>query len=259
MTNSIAELRAIYDAMDWHAEGEQWAERWGGTQQQWDRMVLPRIAPYLAPARHILELGGGMGRFSSHLARQGEHLWITEIATLCHTRLETKFRDMPTVTPLLTNGIALDRVPRNAVDFVFSVFSLVHADLPTLRAMLAHIKPRLRADGVIFLHHSNAATLAGGSHEVDRKLARYRALSVSAKAFRQMATRLGLRCVSQEVFGWDKDSLPGDCFSALTLPGSRWDRPYTYTHTRRFCAQAATTVPPRTARQKPHRHEELQC
>lgn len=224
--------------MDWRAGGEQWAARWGGTTSQWRKMILPRIAAYLPSVRNAIELGGGMGRLSRHLARHCEQLWITEISERCHEGLQKFSCNSPQIRPLLTDGICLDPVPERSVDLAFSVFSLVHADLAMLEAILHQIKSRLRPDAVVFLHHSNAGTLTGGDPDVDRKLGRYRAVSVSAETFRSAAQRAGLTCTRQEVFGWDRDTLPTDCFSTLTMPGSRWEQPIEINYNRRFCAEA---------------------
>ncbi|MEM7176660.1 MAG: class I SAM-dependent methyltransferase [Pseudomonadota bacterium] len=236
--NSVAELRSIYNAMDWSRGGEQWADRWGSSTVQWQEMILPRIARYLGKTRAALELGGGMGRLSRHLAGHCERLWVTEISERCHDGLQDVFRSSPHVRPMLTDGVSLSGIPEGSLDFVFSVFSLVHADRETLQAALHQIKPRLRANGVVFLHHSNAAALAGGDPAVDRKLGRYRSLSVSADTMRTASRASGLRCIAQEIFGWDTDTLRSDCFSVLTLPGSCWDQPILVTDNPTFCTDA---------------------
>lgn len=183
-----------------------------------------------------------MGRLSRYLEAHCDQLWITEISQRCYAQLEVTFGSSQKVQPMLTDGICLRQIPARSLDLVFSVFSLVHADLKTLEAALREIRPRLSADGIVFIHHSNAAALAGGDPEVDRKLARYRALSVSAGNFRSTALQAGFLCISQEVFGWDRDNLRSDCFSTLTLPGSKWAKPLDIRHNRYFCADAVAAA-----------------
>lgn len=51
-----------------------------------------------------------------------------------------------------------------------------------------------------------------------------RALSVSAKEFREIAEASGLSCISQEIVPWGSSKRAIDCISVFTLKNSKWSR-----------------------------------
>ena len=53
-------------AYGWPEEGDEWSAPWGGRRTQWYTSILPRLHPFL-PARRVLEIAPGFGRWSSFL------------------------------------------------------------------------------------------------------------------------------------------------------------------------------------------------
>ena len=51
-----------------------------------------------------------------------------------------------------------------------------------------------------------------------------RALSMSAKEFREIAEEKGLTCISQEIIPWGSSKRAIDCISIFTLENSKWSR-----------------------------------
>jgi hypothetical protein len=116
-------------------------------------------------------------------------------------------------------------VAAGTVDFIFSFFSLVHADDTTMRSYMYEMAEKLRPNGVAFIHHSNAAACKRVEAADEAALADYRDISVSAEIVAELAEEAGLTCRSQELFGWETDDLLTDCFSVLMRPSSRVGKP----------------------------------
>lgn len=232
---TIDDNKHFYDNYDWQHGGEEWASRWGGSDVQWYGTILSRIHTFL-PAPTILEIGAGHGRLSRYLAGYCERLILVDMTEACVASCRRRFADDPKVVCLRTDGRSLAGLEASSVDFAFSFFSLVHADDATLGAYLEAIARTLSRDGVAFLHHSNAASCASDDPDDNEVLHDYRDITVSAAAIGRRAETVGLRCRSQELFGWDTARVLTDCFSVLTRPDSRfakantvicnWDFPF---------------------------------
>ncbi len=234
--NSIEELRLLYDGLDWRSGGETWAARWGGTWAQWRWVIAPRLTGLLEGNRAI-EIGAGFGRWSALLAGEFKHLDVTEISPVCCSALTERFGEAPSVSVQLTDGLGLPFAKRSSVDFVFSLFSLVHADHTIMTNIVKEISRVLKPDGAAFIHHSNAGVLAGRDPEIDTRLRLYRSLGMSANDMNAVAASAGMHCATQEIFGWDNDRVLGDCFSVLR-PGLGPKTPPPPLVNRRFCADA---------------------
>jgi SAM-dependent methyltransferase len=233
---SLAENKAYYDNYDWTLTGEQWASRWRGTDVQWYGTILPRIHIFL-PAPTILELGCGHGRLSRFLEPLCGRLVLVDMTKACIEGCRRLFRDKPSVDCLLGDGMSLAGIEDATVDFIFSFFSLVHADEATMRGYLLEVARALNSTGGAFVHHSNAGACLGGDPREDARLHDYRDAGVSAATIEARAEEVGLICRGQELFGWDTDQLPTDCFSVLVKPGSLWAKSNKIIHNRDFCSE----------------------
>jgi 2-polyprenyl-3-methyl-5-hydroxy-6-metoxy-1,4-benzoquinol methylase len=232
----LDELKAFYSAFDWRFTEAAWSNRWGGTDVQWFGTILPRIQAFL-PARSALEIGPGHGRLSHYLRRHCGRLDLADMDPGAVEACRQRFADDSGVRVNLIDGCGLNQLGPGRFDFVFSVFSLVHADIQTMRAYIADLATRLEQDGVAFLHHSNAAELCSGDAEKDARLNCYRHISVSAATVARAATDAGLSCCGQEVFGWDSDEAFTDCFSIITPRYSKWDHTHRCIENADFCAE----------------------
>ena len=130
-------------------------------------------------------------------------------------------------------------IPEGSIDFVFSFDSLVHAESDVIESYLIQIAQKLKPGGVGFIHHSNLGEFSVSSHWIEKmpnKLRRsltqkgfldrdhWRAHSMTAQRFEEYCAGTGLHCIGQELVNWGTRKLI-DCFSTLTLKGSRWARP----------------------------------
>jgi SAM-dependent methyltransferase len=251
----------------WGRGGEQWSWTWGGSANQWYGAVLPRIHHYL-PATLTVEIGPGFGRWTQYLKDWTRRLVVVDLSETCIRACRQRFEGVPHVEAYLTDGRSLDVVEAGSVDFVFSLDSLVHADLDTMTAYLRALGRVLAPDGVAFLHHSNLAAhrtrlalarrasrplraLTARSTRAASLLGRipplstlrylenhWRSPDVSAALVAAACGEHGLVCRSQELVTWGDHRLLRDAFSVVTRRGSRWDRPAARAVNRDFMREA---------------------
>jgi SAM-dependent methyltransferase len=239
--------RTIWDSLyAWSAGGNEWSGAWGGVEMQWHRTLLPRLHAFL-PARTILEIAPGYGRWTEKLKDFCQEMHLVDLASRCIETCRRRFRDCTHLHYHVNDGQSLDMIPAGVVDFAFSFDSLVHVERRVIRAYLHGMADILAADGVAFLHHSNLGEYARRLRLLDRlpgvtRLERwglvernphFRAPDVSAGTFAEDAAAAGLHCVAQELVNWGSRRLC-DCFSVVTRPGSRWARPNRVIRNRHF-------------------------
>jgi SAM-dependent methyltransferase len=222
--SSIEQNRRFYDHYKWSRGGDEWAGEWMTSEMQWFGTLLPRIARYL-PASTIVQIGAGFGRWSEFLRPHCDRLVLLDISPNCVDQCEQRFGADNNVQVHLTDGVTIPLEEENSVEFVFSFFSLVHADIETMACYLREIRRVLSPYGVAFLHHSNM----GKPFEPPSELApalidEFRDLSVSARAIDKIVTDLELCCPVQETFSWDGRPELTDCFSVITWPNSNLNR-----------------------------------
>lgn len=219
---------------DWTERGDEWSAPFGGSERLWSGVVYPRIMAFL-PAGHILEIAPGHGRMTQFLLPACARLTAVDLNASCVAACRERFAGVEHLDLHVNDGRSLPMIGDRSVDLAFSFDSLVHVDLDVLGDYIRELERTLTADGVAFLHHSNAASFLGpvagltraaprAGERLARRLNRnWRARDVSAKLVRGLAADVGLVCIVQESVNW-LAKLPTDCFTTLTRPGARWDR-----------------------------------
>ncbi len=219
---TIYENHEFYENYDWSTCGEEWADAWGGSDMQWYGSILPRIHLFL-PARTILEIGAGYGRWVKYFLPYCEKLILTDMTKQCVDTCRERYSDNAKINCIHNDGSSLGFVANNQVDFIFSYHSLVHADDATMEKYVSEIAGKLTANGVAFLHHSNAGEYINDL-TIDKDLiVDYRDTSMTAKKMQKFARSAGLRCSAQELVNWETRELL-DCFTILARPNSLWGR-----------------------------------
>lgn len=233
-------LRNWTTSWDWSRRGEEWSLWWGDTPGFWHGAVLPRIHA-MVPTGTMLEIGPGYGRWTEYLKDLCDRLVIVDLTDQCIASCRERFAQSTHLEYHTNDGRSLTMIDDAAIDFVFSFDSLVHAEPDVIGDYLTQLAGKLTADGVGFIHHSNAGTLKAPS-ALSRRLPRrvYRPLkrrgiavnltawrdpTMTAAIFRDQCTSAGLMCITQELISWEFGGYLLDCFSFFTRPGSRWDRP----------------------------------
>lgn len=218
---TIEENRQMWaESHDWSHRGEEWSLVWGSSAAQWQGSILPRLVDFL-PARRALEIGSGHGRWSRLLRPHCQELILVDLVEPCVAACRAEFADDPAVSCARTDGRTLPGVPERSLDFVFSLDSLVHAEMDVLAAYASELARTLAPDGVAFLHHSNMARVL--ADHPGTQIRHWRGETVSAEGVREAALRAGLVCPTQEVIDWGGVE-ECDCLSVVARPGSVWDR-----------------------------------
>jgi spermidine synthase len=228
---------------------------------EWYGTLLPRLYRWL-PARTVLEIAPGFGRWTQFLQPLAERLIIVDLSDRCIQACRERFADADNVSFHVNDGRSLPMVDEGTVDLAFSFDSLVHANAGVMEAYLAELARTLAPGGVAFIHHSNAGAyrarfvIGRAVHQVDRVVRRvgpvarrvtrphqllvrlgsrvreagratenlgWRAEDVTADLVNALCRKNGLVCRSQELVNWNGPLLT-DCFSVLTPPGSKWSR-----------------------------------
>ncbi|HEV2811733.1 MAG TPA: class I SAM-dependent methyltransferase [Solirubrobacteraceae bacterium] len=243
-------IRATWDRPEgWTAGGDEWSGPWGGTDALWHGTLLPRIERFV-PARTILEIGPGQGRWSRYFAPLCEELVLVDVAAYALEACRRRLDGAGHVRYEVGDGRSLGIVRDGSVDLAFSFDSLVHAEADVLEAYADELAAKLAPDGVAFLHHSNMGFYRRGARvaralpeRVRRELTRagvlpsvyaWRAETTTAAWFARACESAGLVCIGQELLRWEHGAFLTDAITLLTPRGSRWERPRVVVRNRRF-------------------------
>jgi ubiquinone/menaquinone biosynthesis C-methylase UbiE len=240
---SIEENLDYFDRRyDWPKQGDEWSSDFGGTDALWWFTIFPRISPFL-PARRILEIGPGHGRWTVHLLSSCQSLVLVDLSPACIEQCKARFAGASNITYHVTDGKSLGMLPSNSVDFVFSFDSLVHAEADVIQAYVEQLASILTQEGAGFIHHSNLGQYARrlalikkfprkkwnlrpqAARMLSINTRAWRAESMTGARFRDMCASAGLRCFSQELINWGRGRCMIDAFSCFARPNSPWDRP----------------------------------
>jgi SAM-dependent methyltransferase len=234
---SIQFNQQAWGTYSWPSRGDEWSAPWGGAEAQWHNSILPRIRHFV-PTGTILEIAPGHGRWSAFLIELANNYVGVDLAQECVDACQERFRAASNATFFVNDGKSLACAADHSVDFAFSFDSLVHAEIASLAAYSFELARKLKPNGVAFLHHSNLGesrvryiSKLGWRFELIGKglrrlgLSRFdhwRAPSVSAQEVAKVAASAGLVCIGQELINWRTKRRTIDCFSILTLPGSKY-------------------------------------
>lgn len=238
---AIEDNRAVWTGdWDWSGEGDEWSEWWGGTAAMWFGALLPRIHAFV-PARRILEIAPGYGRWTHFLKDLADRLVVVDLAENCIEQCKLRFIEAANIEYHVNDGRSLDMVADQSIDFAFSFDSLVHADADVVGNYLSQLADKLTPDGVGFIHHSNAGSyrlLADLARRTPRRLfgpllqrgllfdlPAWRDETGTAELFVEQCERADLSCFAQEKITWQRGYYLIDTLSMFTPRGSRWERP----------------------------------
>jgi SAM-dependent methyltransferase len=207
--------RAVWDrGYAWTEEGDEWSHAWGGARAQWFGTIYPRISRFL-PARRILEIAPGFGRWTQFLLTHCVELIGVDISQKCADHCRQRFASAPGATFFANDGTSLAMVPNESIDLVFSFDSLVHVEIDVIREYVWQIAQKLSTSGIAFVHHSNA-NASVEYLELARKNAR--ALSVSADRVKELFEDSRCKMLVQEEITWDGPQRI-DCLTTICRQG----------------------------------------
>ena len=226
MPSNEQNLRAWED-YNWPQDGDEWSLSWGGPEPQWFGSIYPRIHTFL-PARTILEIAPGFGRWTQFLKNYCGRLIVVDLTPACIEACRKKFEAELHITYHINDGKSLEMIPDESLDFVFSFDSLVHAEADIIETYLVQLARKLKNNGVGFIHHSNIGMFVNArTNELAFENRHWRAESMTSELFEEFCDKANLKCMSQETINWgehDEHRLT-DCISLFTPKTSIWARP----------------------------------
>jgi SAM-dependent methyltransferase len=196
----------------WPEGGDEWSVAWGGSEAQWFGALFPRLHRFL-PARRILEIAPGFGRWTQYLLPACDEFVGVDLSAKCTDACRERFAEAKHARFFTNDGYSLAAAPDHSFDLIYSFDSLVHADYDVLASYVPEMMRKLSPGGVAFIHHSNllaygtAMRLIGAVHG--------RSTTVSAEIVADLIKRSGGSVLIQEVVNWGGEHLI-DC---LTLFG----------------------------------------
>jgi hypothetical protein len=235
-------LQIWQEQYDWSQRGDEWSQVWGGEDTQWFGVILPRIQAFLTDGDGaprditILEIAPGFGRWTKYLKGLCRRLIVVDLAPKCIEACRVRFAADTHIEYLVNDGRSLAAVPDRAIDFVFSMDSLVHAEEDAIDAYLTQLGDKLTRNGVGFIHHSNLGEFVA---QIGAIPDHNRARTMTGRKFKEKAESKGLRCLSQEYINWGGSALI-DTLTAFTRSDSDWTAPYRALENPSFMSEAAT-------------------
>jgi SAM-dependent methyltransferase len=257
-------VRVWNETYAWPSAGDEWSLDFGGTEALWYFVLFPRIHQFI-PARVILEIAPGFGRWTQFLKAQCESLIGVDISEKCVAHCRSRFADAAHARFYVNDGASLDDIKDNSVDLIFSFDSLVHAEKDVMQAYVLQLADKLAPEGIAFLHHSNLGAYPGRLRLLDyyhrlpslfkRKLftretlsamlsinfKASRAKSMTAELLRQYCHNAGMECVSQEFLNWGTGKCLIDTISVIARTGSHRVQPTVRMENTQFVATARVT------------------
>jgi ubiquinone/menaquinone biosynthesis C-methylase UbiE len=233
---SVEENRRYWEEVyDWSQAGEEWSRGWGDSQTLWTASLEPRLGRFL-PAQTILEIAPGYGRFTPFLAGHCQNYLGVDLSPSCVEYCQSLF---PQHRFFVNDGSTLPMVETGSVDFVFSFFSLIHAEKETIQSYLREFARVLKPTGGGFVHHSNLAEHGAYFATIEKlpkrlqrglfqaglvDLPQWRAPSVSVEVFAQAARQAGLDLLCQETVNFGSRRTI-DAFSSFVRADGPWRAP----------------------------------
>ncbi len=228
-------LQVWNNNFDWKERGDEWSVDWGGVDMQWFFVILPRIHSFV-PTGTILEIAPGFGRWTQFLVHLCKNLILVDLSEKCIEACKERFKSYSNITYYVNDGVSLEMIPDQSIDFVFSFDSLVHVEDTVIEAYLNQLSKKIKQDGAGFIHHSNLgeyktyfSLINKIPERIKKRLVRFglidnayhwRADSMTAGKFRQFAEKSGFQYIRQEVINWARTERLIDCLSTFKKEGN---------------------------------------
>jgi ubiquinone/menaquinone biosynthesis C-methylase UbiE len=229
---------------DWSNAGEEWSAWWGGSRNMWLGTLFPRLATLL-PADSILEIAPGYGRCTQFLKQFCKELAIVDLNSNCIEHCRQRFQEDGHIRYFVNDGMSLDMIPDESIDFVFSYDSLVHAERDVMQAYLKQLGKKLKKNGAGFIHHSNLGmyTDAVTGELTTNYNPGWRGTTMSADLFREYSQQAGIHCMLQElIVWWEGTQILSDCFSYFTKHPENAGSPTVITQNQQFLNEAKRMI-----------------
>ena len=156
--NSRALNKAIWEAWDWKAGGEEWTP-----SEAWKASVIRCILERHVPSNSsVLEIGPGGGRWTGHLIERAADFLAVDISESCVELCQKKFASSPRARFIVGSGNDLAGVPDASVDALWSFDVFVHINRKEVECYADEFLRVMRPGAVGIIHHGSVGGTLGG-------------------------------------------------------------------------------------------------
>ncbi|MDC0357688.1 class I SAM-dependent methyltransferase [Oligoflexia bacterium] len=156
--NSVARNYRKWNSYNWSYLGEEWSKSKEWKQSLVDEVMLKTIAPQ----KNVLEIGPGAGRWSEALQAISQRLMLVDVSEKCIELCKQRFSDCSNIDYFVNDGVRLDGVADEQVDYIWSFDVFVHISPADIEKYLVEFKRVLKNGGVCVIHHAKGGGLYGG-------------------------------------------------------------------------------------------------
>jgi SAM-dependent methyltransferase len=175
--NSATLNKAIWEAWDWSASGDEWTSS-PESKQSFIRSVLQREIPL---KQDILEIGPGAGRWTEPLLERARRYIGVDISSTCVDHCRKRFGNDARATFAVGSGRDLAAVENDSIDAIWSYDVFVHINAAEVEGYVDEFARVLRPTAVAVIHHGGVGGAEGGWRS-----------NLNASALEEMLRRRGL-------------------------------------------------------------------
>ncbi len=156
--NSLALNKAIWEAWDWSAGGEEWSP-----SEEWKASVIKCVLEKeVSAGAEVLEIGPGGGRWTVPLIARASKYTGIDISESCVEVCRAKFAAEPKASFTVGSGVDLKSVPDASIDALWSFDVFVHINQSEVEKYADEFKRVLRPGAVGIIHHGSVGGAMGG-------------------------------------------------------------------------------------------------
>jgi SAM-dependent methyltransferase len=156
--NSAALNKAIWEAWDWSANGDEWTH-----SPQWkDGVINGVLQREIASGLDILEIGPGAGRWTGALLERARRYVGIDISQACIEHCRERFGSDSRATFELGSGRDLAAVAAGSIDAIWSYDAFVHINAAEVDGYISEFARVLKPAAVAVIHHGGVGGAAGG-------------------------------------------------------------------------------------------------
>lgn len=192
---------AYWDHWDWSQRGEEWT-----ASAEWKETLVDNVLrKYIQPAKVILEIGPGAGRWTEYLVPLAQRLILVDVSAKCLDLCRARFSSQTNIDYYQNRGRDLDMIPDHSVDFVWSYDAFVHINPTDTNFYLKELRRVLKPGGRALIHHP-------GTIYTDPKLRLFDRSYTTKEFFAHLVTSNNL-VLEDQLDGFVH--LPGDVISII--------------------------------------------
>jgi SAM-dependent methyltransferase len=175
--NSATLNKAIWEAWDWSASGDEWT-----TSPEWKQALVRGVLQReILGLQDVLEIGPGAGRWTGYLLERARRYIGVDISSTCVDHCRKRFGDDARTTFVVGSGRDLATIEDSSIDAIWSYDAFVHINATDVASYVEEFRRVLRPGAMAVIHHGGIGGAAGGWRS-----------NLTADALQHMVTRCGL-------------------------------------------------------------------